>query len=902
MGLFSSKKVISVSSTAYNLAGDITERPNFLKTTVMGQIVGSTYDSDFTAGLQSAYVGGPGVRLRNFPAWAKRNNLENITGFTSSSLNTGDSINSLIIANEIPTSDNHNVTIQRALISHPDYSYWAEQYVLANKSSAYNTNWSASIDESTMTVTITYVDGSTDSFVISDYSVTSRYLFVYYNLTKGSESGDVTTGDTTILSSSESFPDMTNWEKYETVNIPKTATLNTTVTTDVSYSDGSTDSSTTNTSTETVSYSDTDNQYQKEEYKGQVQFLDYISITSEITTEHQIITGSVVTNDPLVNTTTETLSDGRTKTTKTTTVSQSIGYTRSWRDDTQEVTTKSWGSMKIFIYKENSGNGTLDAMFKGSTEYGEYVPFIPVRVWNKFISDSYLPDVYSVCKRSTKKALNTNFDDIVTQVADNKNIADIDFTYVIFGVSLNSIDNSAKLYLWNFFTALVNDAQNTMSSMNAWLEEVAEANSSLQTWGKWYAAQKDITNPLYGTKEPSTKAFPITPQQSVTISSGSNKDINLNFIISWSALAVDTGTGLAKDGASKGDIWFTTDSTNDYDSYLFNKGVIEGDTQSMAKVTLYYQTTSSTWSSISIWGLKHTNTIYGGKSVVIKAVDALADTEESGFIIPINTGIMNSMSLTPVTQMTTACAYLIFNCYTVKKIPWYKRGFFKIFIMIVAVIVIAVISIFTFGAGAVVGAGLLGTGFAVGTAIGLTGFMAALVTAVSNALTIMLIAKIVAKVGTIAFGKQIGAIIGAISSVVATFATGGGFSSNSFNILLGKLTDPITLGNIASTLGKDISSLVINGKIAGIEEKSQSLQESYNKTMEQIQDSYVTNLGINQGIDLADLSMMTQPEVPYYETSESFLSRTLLTGSDIAQISKNYVNNYVDLNNQVELT
>ena len=71
MGLFSSTKIY-VSSTVYNLAGDEINRPDYLKSLVLGNLLTKT-DMDIADTIQSGYIKGPGIKLRNFFRWAQDN-------------------------------------------------------------------------------------------------------------------------------------------------------------------------------------------------------------------------------------------------------------------------------------------------------------------------------------------------------------------------------------------------------------------------------------------------------------------------------------------------------------------------------------------------------------------------------------------------------------------------------------------------------------------------------------------------------------------------------------------------------------------------------------------------------------------------------------------------------------
>ena len=70
MGFFGNKKKRYVSSTVYNLAGDEDKRPNFLKATVIGAVIGGK--DSLAQAIQDAYATGPGTRLKRF-----NNNYDN---------------------------------------------------------------------------------------------------------------------------------------------------------------------------------------------------------------------------------------------------------------------------------------------------------------------------------------------------------------------------------------------------------------------------------------------------------------------------------------------------------------------------------------------------------------------------------------------------------------------------------------------------------------------------------------------------------------------------------------------------------------------------------------------------------------------------------------------------------
>ena len=111
--------------------------------------------------------------------------------------------------------------------------------------------------------------------------------------------------------------------------------------------------------------------------------------------------------------------------------------------------------------------------------------------------------------------------------------------------------------------------------------------------------------------------------------------------------------------------------------------------------------TADEYVGYTIRGLKHKNTIYKGKGVSISSKDAMNDNDESGFVIPLHEEVFREMSLVNATQSSFANSYLLINCYEVVKQKWYQTGAFKI----VLIIVVIIISVFTYGAGAVLAMG-----------------------------------------------------------------------------------------------------------------------------------------------------------------------------------------------------
>jgi len=576
-----------------------------------------------------------------------------------------------------------------------------------------------------------------------------------------------------------------------------------------------------------------------------------------------------------------------------------VGTDRSYRIDTQITYHNTRSSMKVFIYKYGDGNSVLDAMFAPSDTLGSFYPFIPFRLDNKFVSESYLPTVYEQAKKGYKRATTGDFDEMIENLADNEDLSDIDYAYAVFGVSLNVLENASRKYIYHFFKEILNDFPVGGSGYDAWQLAWDTAHTSWETWAEWSNAQANPADPLYGTPEPERLAYPSSPSNSIRVSSGSNPTMNYDMTISWSQMEETTGSGLLKPDAKRDELWFTIGTTQDFEETVWDKvgGVwqlVVSNVISNDDIVLNWQETTDSWRQLRIVGLKHRNLIYGGKSVDISAKEALEDVEESGFIIPLHQGVYKAMGLKDGTQMATACSFMVFNCYQVVKKKWYQTGLFKI----ILVIIVIVISVYTGGAGAASSSGLLGTNAAVGAALGFAGTAAIVVGAIANAIAAMLLMRVITAGATALFGEKWGAIIGAIASIIAvqvgtSMANGQSFAS-SFSGMM-RADNILKLTNAA---GQGYSGYV-QAAAAEMAQEAQDVMAQYKEETRKIQEAWIENIGTGRGI--IDPLEITGVFGVTMESVDSFLQRTLMTGSDVAGMSLDLLTNFVDLTLSTEL-
>lgn len=882
MGFFGNKKKVAVSSTVYNLAGEEDKRPNFIKATVISAVIAEK--DSLAEAIQDAYKTGPGVKLKNFNRWAKNHGYTDTVGLATSNISSGDSINNSILMTHIPTSYGGTIEINSSEIGSADFSYWADQYVFLNHPELITTDYICNIDSNTNIITIAYEDLHTDSFTALDYDINSEYLYATYTEYVSNTPGSIDTGLTIILGSGDSFPSIIDWTENSNVTTTFSVDLDTVTTVDITYSDATPTSSSTSTVTNSETSTEIHGEWEKTVYYGK---LSGTNSTYSIRSIMYQDTYDTVDTDTTVSVTTEVIAGGVIKTTTTTVVTESLVTNREYRIDTQQIINKEWKPLQIFIYKFGSGNSDLDAMFAPKTSGATYYPIIPIRLDNNFISDTD-PALYAKAKKAFKKATGGKFDEVETTVRDNANISDIDYTYAVFGVSLNVKETACKKYLYNFFKEIADNPDlSSKSDYDAFNADWEAADYSRTLWTDWWITGEG--------EEPIILPYPSPPIDKISITNGLNPYLNYNVKIEWNYVDEEFGSGLLKPDAKANDIWLSVGSTDTFVKHYvaeesaggfgnFNEDIL------IETITINWQLTTNSWKRITIKGLRYFNYIYGGHYVTYTAKEALESTEESGFIIPLHEGIYKAIGRKDGTQMATACCFLVFNCYEIYKTPWYATFAFKV-ILIIVVVIITVIN-------PPAGAAAAKAAMATGTFLGLSGTAALIGGLITNYVAAAVVTSLIMKAATHVFGDKIGIIVGTIISI-ATLQVGNSLLSGqsiaaSFNNMMSsvnllKLTIPV--GNAyANYLGSVTKDLQI---------QSQKLNDEFIAKSKEIEGKYKEMFG--DGAMLFDPKLLTESNALLGESPSAFLERTLMTGTDIVDMSLDMLHNFVDITLSTDL-
>lgn len=894
MGLFSSKKKTYVSSSVWNMAGDIKDRANYLKTTVVGNIL---LDSPKSLGeaIPNTYLNGPGMGLKRYAKWAKGpSGYDDSVGYVSGGLSFGDSLDPEVLKSVLPKGADEYLLLNEYDIGLADSDWWAEEYMVNNHQDLLFTDWFSELDETTGSITITFADTTTTSFTPVGFNSQGRYLYALYQAISGGVTGPITPGTVQTASTEADFPAVpSEMYLYKTEDVLTPVDFDKMVVVDAVYSDGRPSEHTETPSVVAGSLVNQVTTYHK------YALVDYDSSTRDLYVQER--KDKKVPGTAVVTEVVEDLGGGVTKTVTTTTTVETVAKEFLYHFDVQTVANDLVSQYRYYRYAEGSGNASLDAMFKIPEATGQYLPYIPIRINNRFIKD-FSPELYRKTKRAYYKAMaGGDLNKVVRKIADNPQLGDLDFVYAVYGTSLNAPEQTAREYMYRFFDKMASNSPGSYTQFDQWENQWALAAASMDEYEKW----ADDYSPGSSSTPPKIIPYPELPVISLDMRSTTGW-MNFHMAVQMNGTKKSSGAGL-RAGHKKGDYWFETRPTKIYLKKFVNfsnRGSGSGSSSpqyqgtfayriTVEHLVVYHQVSDTNWESVELFGLVHKNYVYDGKWVVIKGSEAMNDAEESGFIIPLHEETFKEMRLVDATQLATACCYLVFNCYKTVKKKWYQSGFFKILLVVVIIVVSIVFA--PAGAGAT---GVLGSSAAVGAAAGFTGTAAIVAGTIANALAAMIITKAL----TAAFGDKLGPILGSVVTIALTAygGIGGDFSNFDAGSLMTELGKANNLISLTDGLVKSVSAFM-NEKTMKIMEETQRMMEQYKQDMLEVAKQYEEMFG---GKTHGVIDPLLYTNAGYSGSGESrgaYIERTLMCGGDIAEMTQSLITNFTKTTLSLEL-
>ena len=896
---FGSKRKVKVYSDVYNLAGDIHLRPNFLKSVMFDQVMHKTFPGIGQA-LSHSYLHSAGIKLRQVIPKALREDYYSTVGQSQATILSTGMVAMDSVRDALNFRLGYTASIYEFEMSGPQLYWWGLQYLLEHLPERAEDIFDVSINEAETSLQVDFYDTpeSDEPFESIEFPSdpdsidnTADYLFIRYSvqaLPGLISEEDFPVEEVDDFSAVAGFGDPIDTDEFDvTYNWDEVVTVR-----DV-YDDWE------DTQEFVLPKSDTRENISRT-YKK-----DTLIPASELDPEVLQVTETYVMTEgfKLVPEVTEEVTehDGFTRYTTTTDFRVEPAKYSQYNKKIYEISKVN--NQRVFIHTRGT-DPIFDDLFNEAVTSGHFFPVIPIRYDTRpgtkpkpvYINENSTGQdkiLYEKSKRVLGKSAGRNaYKDILENLKENDDVDDINYIYVMFGSSLNSPANSAKKYIYEFFKTFSDFSPESANNFNTYVDAYNVAHASRNHWIEWSEAQEDPGSPLFGTAEPALISYPQEPTRSVSMRSSSR--LKLNYTVAWNHVRTETGTGVLP-GMSPGKVKIekTDESSLPPGSVITvvegKVSVFLGMRNSGKSIKLTYQIDNDNWEVLTVFGLSSDNIIHRGKSVFIDAHEALDDEEESGFIIPMHETPFKSIRLVDATQYGASCTYLMLNYYSDTKTKWYQTKAFRI----IMIVVIVVVSIFFPPAGAAGGAAMGATAAA---AVGLTGAAALVFAAAVNAIAGIIVSKIISKAAVAIFGEQVGIIVGAIVSMVAMGAMNSYFSGQQVNLL--DTFNSANLLKLVGTVSGDLSKHY-QQEIMEIQSEAQKYTEEFQKQSDYLNELYAAEFSNRAEIDpLKFQERMRELEV-MFETPDQFFSRTLMSGSDICNISLEAMDQVLNMDNHL---
>jgi hypothetical protein len=872
---FDSDEEIVSGSSAYNLAGDVINRGNFLKNNILHTVMSGASKYGIGKSIVDAHVKGPAASYKRFYRWAESSGYNTQVGNLGGLIYSAEPLSVAGFQYLVPVQATLDQRAISNTVSSLDLHLIALEWIINNTPADRNKEFTASQEQLlgvfTGNILITYVLGGTVVFTPT-YNLNSNMPFMYLYYEERVKDIPVITDTGWVTATPPAKVGFTG----SPVTVPQVIVQDEITTTLTEYSDGTPSTTVVTTVPLNLAFDKITGTYTKV-----TTIVATPLIVGKVTTlvQYEESFYNVVYTD-VVTVTVEVIM-GVTVTTTVTVSTPSLVVYWKYRQVTTELSQTKWSPFKLKIYQKGTditGDGLL---FSVSNDLQKFYPIIPLRRENTMVDLGNFPTQYGWNRKAVRRCFGTKrkYNDLIDSLTDNPDISDIDHAWTVFGVSLGTQQQDGKKYLYEFFKNL----SDTTIGMGGAIKNPSTFGTQ---WAAYVAALKSSTNDeIAGTGRPTP---PVMQDYTMfTNSSGTVQDWLYNVTITAKGGGQVLGTGYHANALGKvGKTWtyikytitleiVRVDAAGDY-TYTF---------RDFAVIAFGKQLTSNSWEEYEFFDLVHVNNVYGGLAVTTLGDAAIASmNENSSFIVPLFDDAFDELTLVRRTQLSLECAFLVVNYYDKVKIPWYAPGFFKIIVVII-IIVVAVYTGYVSGESV----GVLGSNAAVGTSLGLTGAAAITAGAIANAAAAAVISGLLTKVSTAIFGEEFGRIIGLIASAISINALS---SPDSFN-LANSWTELTKADNLIklSFSGVEQYGSYLQGQASEINTKTQAVLLESNEVLQEITRMTQELLG-NTGIDPATITNALRYAT---ENPAQFLSRTTMTGTEIAELSMKIIEDFPNL-------
>ena len=876
------EEVITVGSSAYNLAGDVNNRGNFMKNTILNMIFSGTSKKGLGTGIVDSHIAGPATSYIRFNKWAETSGYNTQVGNFGGLVYSANALSPAGFQYLVPVNsayDQRAITFSfTALNLHLIALEWIINNSPANRDNPFKATLErvpvpllfGSMGETfSGKILITYTSGATVAFMPA-YNLNNSMPFVYlYHEERLKLSQEII--DTGWVSGTPPAKSgFTGSPSFTT----QTVVLTSSSTTTTSYSDSTPTSSSSSSSEQTVTF------YQESGTYTKITTVDATTvITGYVTTLVQDEESYYVINPGISESSSSSVSNGVTTTTTTTSSNPYLETHWNYHQVSTKVIQEKWLPFLLKIYQKGSSSVGDSLLFNVPTTVQKFFPVIPLRRDNVMVDLANFPTQYDWNRKAARKCFGTKkkYDKLIESLADNPSLGDIDNAWVVFGVSLSTKQQDGQKYLFEFFKNL---SDTTISSVGTYKNPSAYEAA----WADFAAATAVSTNDETGAVN--RPSLPVAQKYAFTVnaSAAAVQDWLYNITITAKGGSQTIGTGYHTKALGKvGHCWVYAKRTLSADVPT-HSGDWNFTTVSTVVIAFGKQVTSDNWVEYEFFDLVHVNNVYQGVSTTTLGASVIGSTDEnSSFIIPLHKDVFTELTLVRRTQLSLECSFLIVNYHSKQTIPWYSSGFFQI-ILVVVVIVVAVNT----GYIGPESAGVLGTNAAVGANLGFAlGSTAAVVAgAIANAVAAAIVASLITQVSTKLLGKEVGGIVGFIASAIAISA----MSSTKAFSLADSWTQMTKADNLIrmSMSGVQQYGAHLQSEAMEINAKTQALMLESNKALEEIHRLTQELLG-DTGVNPTTITDAIRYAT---ENPAQFFNRTTMTGTEIAEISIKLVEDF----------
>jgi hypothetical protein len=564
---------------------------------------------------------------------------------------------------------------------------------------------------------------------------------------------------------------------------------------------------------------------------------------------------------------------------------------------TTEKSVRTMSRPQYFLYRMGTGTyPDIDAwLVSSNVASSPYFPSVPLRVDNVDYTHGSRKD--HPLYKTSKKLLNRvglDINKLGDQLRDNPQINEVDFAYVQFGISLNTKTQACKRYAYRFFEQMRSVSFHSKAEWEAWeaafadqhAAAVASGSADVGGYGELPPDVEDGgglggTVPSRGAGDNPNQGYTTPPLNTLKINHpgmSTTKKESLDVELHWQFIDTQQIQGQAFPGAKPGDCTIETGAAPAVFRLLVDI-MVDGST-----IYARRQIDEDTYEEMAIKGLVFTNNAYQHHKVQVTAYDALTKEDEEGFILPLSQIILRQMNIKDTTQLSYDCLHIVINTYQVVKKKWYQRGWFKYLLIIIAI----VIMVFFPPAGVVALSQVIMTTLVI-TSVTLALLIAAVLTIFAQ----MILAKILLKAGTELFGEEWGPVVAMIAMVFLQQSFAGG----SFDVTaIAQMSAMAILQSTAAVYGAYVS-----GQLSKVAMDIQTLQkesDDFSKKMTELN----KQLALGTSVNMIDLEGYAQAQQYIPESHDIFLKRTLVTGSDVVEMTHGLIADFAEVGLQLPTT